>query len=143
MTRPESLFLRAAHGAVALTGLAWAWMILFAPDTDPYSAVRHPWQPSMQSAHLLAAPLLILAVGLIWKSHAWSRIRSGFRSRRRSGLLLALLFLPMAASGYLLEVSVEESWRLAWRWIHLATSLLWIGAWVLHRWPRRTEPKAA
>lgn len=136
MTRGESRLLRAAHWAVALTGLAWAWMMFFAEPADPYSVVNHPWQPRMQAAHILVAPILILAVGLIWKPHVWSHIRTGLRSRRKTGILLALLFLPMAASGYLLQVAVEESRRAIWSWTHLAASVVWIGVWVMHRWAR-------
>lgn len=142
MTRGESTLLRLAHWAVALSGLVWAWMIYFAVSSDPYAAVNHPWQPRVHAAHVLAAPALILAVGLIWRAHAWARIRSGFRSRRATGIGLALLFLPMAASGYLLEVTVEESARAAWSWIHLAASLAWVGCWILHRRARRETATA-
>lgn len=138
MSRGESLFLRGAQAAAALTGLAWFWMANFAESEDPYSVVNHPWQPDVAAAHLLAAPALILAVGLIWRSHAWTRIRSGFRARRRSGIFLALIFLPMAASGYLLQVSVAETARGVWQWIHVAASLIWLAAWIVHRWP---EPR--
>lgn len=136
MTRGESRLLRAAHWTVALTGLAWAWMIYFAEPADPYSAVNHPWQPTMQASHILAAPVLILAVGLIWKPHVWSHFRAGMRSRRKTGILLALLFLPMAASGYLLQVAVEESSRAIWSGTHLAASVVWVGVWLMHRWAR-------
>lgn len=143
MTRGEAIFLRAAHAAAALSGVAWFWMATFAESDDPYAVVQHPWQPGMQAAHLLAAPALILAVGLIWKTHTWSRIRSGFTARRRSGLALSLLFLPMALSGYLLQVAVDESARRAWQWSHVAASLVWLGAWIVHRWPRpRARVKA-
>jgi hypothetical protein len=135
--RFESRLLRAAQFGVAATGLAWGWMLWFAEPDDPYSTAGHPWQPQMHAAHVLLAPALILAIGLIWREHAWARLRSGFRPRRRSGAALALLFLPMAASGYLLQVAVAERARELWTWVHVAASLLWIGAWIAHRWPRR------
>ena len=144
MSRGEAWFPRGAQAAAALSGLAWFWMAFFAESEDPYSAVNHPWQPQVAAAHLLAAPALILAVGLIWKAHAWARIRSGFAARRRSGIALSLTFVPMALSGYLLQVSVDESARSLWSWLHVAASLLWFGAWVIHRWPRpRARVKAA
>ncbi len=137
MTRGESRFLRAMHGAVAITGLLWAWMLWGLSPADPYAVVNHPWQPSVHAAHVLAAPALVLAIGLIWRNHAWARIRSHFRPRRRSGVTLAILFLPMAASGYLLQTAVSERLRTLWLALHLASSALWLAAWIVHRWPRR------
>lgn len=115
------------------TGLVYAWMVYLAEPADPYSVVRHPWQPTFQHLHVLAAPLLVFAAGLIWRRHVWNGWRSGIRSRRRSGLSLALSLAPMAASGYLLQVTVEESWRNVWSWIHLATSILWILTYLVHQ----------
>lgn len=143
MTRTESRLLRAAHWVMAITGIAWTWMIFFAEDADPYSAVQHPWLPGVRSAHVLAAPALILAVGMIWRTHAWSRIRAGFPQRRATGILLGMAFLPMALSGYCLQIAVDESARAAWSWIHLAASGAWIGVWLLHRRNRRGDASRA
>lgn len=142
MTRPESLLLRCAHAVLASSGLAWFWMTQFAASDDPYSPVGHPAQPLMQAAHLLAAPAFLLAIGLIWKSHAWSRIRSGHRPRRRSGLALAILLLPAAASGYFLQVSVEPRARAFWTVAHVASCALWLVAWLAHRLPLRSRATA-
>lgn len=140
MTHREATFLRIAHGLLAASGLAWFGMQQFGGGSDPYSPVGHPAQPWMQAAHLLAAPAFLLAVGLIWKSHAWARIRSGHRARRASGLTLAILLLPAAASGYLLQVSVEPNTRAIWTFVHLVSCGLWLLAWVAHRLPRRAVP---
>lgn len=137
MSPSESRLLRAAHWAVAVTGIALVWMIFFAEADDPYSAVNHPWQPSVRSAHILAAPVLIFAVGMIWRPHAWSRIRAGFPHRRATGICLGLIFLPMAMSGYFLQIAVAETARSIWSWIHLAASGAWIVVWLLHRRTRR------
>ncbi len=42
-------------------------------------------------------------------------------------------FLPMAASGYLLQVAVDPEWRRRWIVIHIVSSLLWVGALVVHQ----------
>ncbi|MDA1259607.1 MAG: hypothetical protein O3A20_03195 [Planctomycetota bacterium] len=133
MTRGESWFLRSAHALAAVSGLIWAWMIFFPSSEDPYSPLPHPRLPQVHAIHVLAGAALLFAVGLIWRSHAWSRLRSGFRPRRRSGATLALLFLPMAASGTLLQVTVHETWRTVWSWLHLVVSAVWLAAWLVHR----------
>ena len=132
MSRAEAWFLQIANLAVAGTGLLYAWMLWLAEPADPYAVVNHPWQPQTQAAHVLAAPLLVLAVGMMWRRHAWARIRSGHAPRRSTGLLLAASFWPMAASGWLHQVAVEEAWRNAWSWIHLVTSALWTAAFLTH-----------
>lgn len=115
------------------TGLVYAWMVYLAEPSDPYAVVRHPWQPVVQHLHILAAPLLVFVAGQIWRRHVWASWRLGIRSRRRSGVSLALSLVPMIASGYLIQVTVEESWRSIWSWVHLATSLLWIFGYLVHQ----------
>ncbi len=137
MSRGAFLLLRLAHLLLATSGLAWAWMLWLSPAEDPYSRLPHPGEAYAQAAHLLAAPAFLLAIGLIWPQHAWSRIRAGFRPRRRSGLMLAWLLLPAAVSGYLLQVSSEPDTRAFWSVLHASASAAWLAAWLLHRAPRR------
>jgi hypothetical protein len=108
---------------------------------DPYALASHPLEPQAQHAHIVLAPLLVFACGLIWQAHVWPRVRSGYAPRRSSGLALAALCAPMIASGYLLQVAESDAWRSAWLWVHLATSGLWIAAYALHLSSRR--PAAA
>lgn len=137
MTRGEARFSHLATIAVGATGLVYGWMRYFAEPEDPFAVVNHPAQPFFLHAHIVLAPLLVLAVGLIWRLHVWERVRSGFRARRRSGLGLAAVVFPMIASGYLLQVSESEGWRTAWIVVHVATSLFWIAVYVWHQSSRR------
>lgn len=82
---------------------------------------------------MLVAPLLVFAVGLIWRAHVARHLQEGRRHRRRSGLLMYGLFVPMVLSGYALQVSVDERWRLGWVWIHGTTGSLWLLGFVAHR----------
>ena len=43
-----------------------------------------------------------------------------------------LLFVPMVASGYLLQTTVTEGWRTTWIVVHLASSTLWIVTTIAH-----------
>jgi hypothetical protein len=137
VTRAETWLLHASNLAVGGTGLVYAWMRYLARPADEFAVVNHPWQPAVQHLHVLVAPLLVFALGLVWTEHVWRRVRTGFRARRRTGLALLGLFAPMALSGYLLQISVEEGWRTAWIWIHVATSLLWIGSYLVHQLSKR------
>ena len=138
MTRLEALFVHLANLLVGGTGLAYAWYRYFAAPIDELSAV-HPGQPVAQHLHVLAAPLLVFAVGLLWRTHVWLGIRLGSGAHRRSGILLAALAAPMIASGYLLQIAVEPGWRTAWIGIHVAASLLWIAGTLAHQLSRRPQ----
>ena len=133
MTRPTAWFQHLANLLVAGTGIGWAWTIWFVEPEDPFAIVNHPWQPALQTWHIVTAPLLVFGLGLLWRNHVWARVRSGFKARRPTGLILFALAFPMIVSGYLLQVAVDETWRDAWMWTHLVTSSLWVVVYLIHQ----------
>jgi hypothetical protein len=144
MTRFEAWLVHLANLLVGGTGLAYAWLRYFATPVDELSLV-HPWQGTAQHAHVLAAPLLVFALGVIWRSHVWAGFRLGSPARRRSGVTMLALAAPMIASGYLLQVAVEPGWRQAWIAVHVAASVLWLVGTLAHQLtprPRSAEPRA-
>jgi len=137
MSRWEAWCVHLANLLVGGSGLIYAWLRYLAAPADPLALV-HPWQPAAQHAHLLTAPLLVFAVGLLWRGHVWLGFRLGTPARRRSGTALLALAAPMIASGYLLQVAVEPDWRRGWLAIHLVASGLWIAGTIAHQLgPRR------
>lgn len=131
MSRFEAWAIHLSTLLVGGTGLVYAWLRYVATPADPY-AVAHPLQPAAQHLHLLAAPLLVFAAGLIWREHVWAHFQRGVRARRRSGLGLLLTLVPMVASGYLLQAAVEPAWRSVWVGVHLGASGLWLAAYLGH-----------
>lgn len=146
MTRGEAWSVHISNLLVGGTGLVYAWMLYVTEPSDPFSVVNHPWQPAVQHLHVLAAPLLVFAAGLIWRDHIWKHFKKG-NSRRRSGLGLLLTLVPMVASGYLIQTAVDPTWRKIWVGVHLVTAVLWAGAYVGHyvvgRKKARAKRKAA
>lgn len=139
MTRGEAWLLHASATLVGASGLVYGWMRYFTEPRDPFAIVNHPLQPTLQHAHILVAPLAVFGCGMIWRNHVWGRYRSGFEPRRRSGVWLALFLLPMIVSGYLLQVSSEERWRLVWIWTHGVTSCLWLAGYLVHQFCGRSD----
>jgi hypothetical protein len=137
LTRSQARFQHLANLLVGVTGIVYAWMRYVSVPADPYAVVNHPLQPFFQHSHVLSAPLLIFACGWIWSDHVWQRVRTRFRVRRPTGLALFCLFVPMGASGYLLQTSSSPLWRTVWIWAHVATSLMWIAAYLAHQLSRR------
>lgn len=116
---------------VAATGIVYGALRYFVRPADPFAMV-HPAQPLWQHLHILTAPVLVFAVGLIWSAHALGSLRKGVLARRSSGLSLVAALLPMVLSGYFLQVSVGETWRKVWVVLHLAASLVWIAGLTAH-----------
>lgn len=132
MSRFEAWAVHVSSLLVAGTGLLYGFLRYFAESDDPYSIVNHPWQPLFQHLHILLAPLLVFAAGFIWREHVWKHWRQGVRGRRRSGVSMMLTVVPMVVSGYLIQTAVDPGWRTAWVVVHVATSLLWVGAYGGH-----------
>ena len=126
------------------TGLVYAWFRYLAGPPEGF-AVTHPWEPSTQHLHVLAAPLLVFAVGLLWRAHVIASWKRNGASRRRSGVVIALASFPMIASGYFLQIAVDAGWRRAWGVLHTGGSLVWLASSLIHLLARRSlgAPAAA
>jgi hypothetical protein len=132
MSRAQAWTLHLALLLVGGTGLVYAWMRYLCTPQDELALVNHPLQPIFQHAHLWSAPLLVFALGLVWSTHVWPRVRGAFPTRRRSGLVLFALALPLVFSGVWVQVAEVEVAR---RWSslgHTALGLVFTGAYVLH-----------
>lgn len=136
MNRAEAWLLHVANLLVGGTGIVYAVLRYLVERPDPFSAI-HPAQPPIQHAHVWTAPLLVFAVGAVWRAHAWACTRLGVRSRHRTGVALMLGVAPMAFSGYFLQTAVDPSWRKLWIVVHVATSLLWLASYLGHQLLRR------
>jgi hypothetical protein len=132
MSRGESRFLNTANLLVGGTGLVYAIMRYGMEPADEWAVVHHPWQPQVQHLHVLAAPLLVFACGLIWKRHVLANLRREGRAGAGSGPGLLLTFLPMVLSGYLIQTTPGEDWRQVWIVTHLVASGAWIVAFAGH-----------
>jgi hypothetical protein len=142
VNRGAARFVHASVLATAGTGAVYAWMRWWLQPVDEFAVVNHPWQPTVQHLHVLAAPLLVFAVGLLWSAHALPRLREGNPARRRTGLLLVLLVWPMVLTGVLVQVVADERWRAIAGYAHGVASALWTAGYGGHalvavvRWAR-------
>lgn len=124
--------LHLANFAVGLSGLVYAYFIYLVPPFDEFSNVSSPWQPLLHELHILTAPLLIFAVGMIWVTHAWAKVKSGNPARRCTGLFLLASAWPMIASGVIIQVVTEPVATRFWKQAHLWISVLWLVGYALH-----------
>jgi hypothetical protein len=135
VSRLEAWLMHTATLLVGGTGLIYAWMRYLVHPVDPFAVVNHPLQPFVQHLHVLVAPLLVFAAGMVWHRHAWSHWRQGVEHRRRSGGSLLFTLVPMVVSGYLIQTAVDSGWRRIWVIVHLAASGLWLAGYLAHQVP--------
>lgn len=141
MSRFEAWLLHLSTLLVGGSGLVYAWMLYLLAPVDPYAVIHHPLQPAFLHLHVLSAPLLVFAAGLVWRRHVLVQLKAG-ASRRPSGLGLVASLAPMVVSGYLVQTAVDEPWRRAWVVVHLISSGLWLLAYGVHALRRAAAVRA-
>jgi hypothetical protein len=141
MSAFERWLLHAATGLTAATGFLYFGMKYLLTPADPFSAVNHPWQPHVLALHVLAAPLLVFALGLIMREHIVGRfLEARPQQGRASGAATILVAFPMIVSGYLIQVVTDPIMRRVLMVIHVASGALfalWFGVHLLFAGTRR------
>ena len=136
MSRTTAWILHAAVTVMAMTGGWLIWIVYFAADPAETElemlAVQSPWQPWLVVVHVVAAPVLVFFVGLIWFSHVWGRIKLGLEGRRAGGQVLAWVFVPLVLTGYLFQVVEAETGRRALGWAHAAAGVVFAVTYLVH-----------
>lgn len=124
-----------------VTGLVYLWMKYGMETADPWSVVNHPWQPLVLKAHIVVAPLLVFAIGLITMRHVWRHFQAGMRLGRRTGIMTALMAAPMIVTGYLIQAITHAGWLRAMIWAHVLTGLVYAAGLAVHQWLVQRRPR--
>lgn len=132
MTRFQKWLLWGSTVATALTGAVYWWMEHMLEPVSEWAVVNHPLQPWVLKAHIVVAPFLVFAVGVIAVDHIWKHWRSGVRIGRRSGLTTMWVVAPMVLSGYLIQAVTAESWLTVLVWTHLVTGVAYTAGVAVH-----------
>ncbi len=133
MTRSEHILLIGSSVLTALTGTVYGIMKYLLVASDPYAVINHPWQPLFLKLHIVTAPLMVFAVGVVFRRHVIDRWRSGSPRGRRSGAIITGLFTPMVLSGYLIQVVTSGALLEGLVWSHLITAGAFLAGLGLHR----------
>jgi hypothetical protein len=139
MKRWELILLHLSALAVALSGIAYGVMKYFLAGSDPDSPLGHPWQPGALKAHVVAAPFLVFALGIVARGHALLKWRSGETTGKRSGLVLVAFVAPLVLSGYAVQVFTGELVRKGTGWGHSAAGGVFTLAYLVHLLKRGTS----
>lgn len=127
---------------VGLSGVAYGVLKYFVPGTDPDSRAGHPWQLPMLKVHVLAAPLLIFGLGLVFSGHALKRLQAGEDPGRASGAGLLALAAPLVLTGPLIQVLTGDAARRWTGWIHAGLGAVYVLAYAAHLLKKNPPPQA-
>src|SRR4029079_18120231 len=130
----------AGWALVAASGLVYGVLKYFVAGSDPDSRLATPWQPSVLAVHLLAAPVAVFGLGLLFRKHALARWLTGEWLGRRTGGLMLRLAIPLVLTGYAVTVLTGETARRWTGWIHAAIGVFFAAGYALT--PRGSTPPA-
>jgi len=131
--------------ATGLTGLGFMWTKYFVHAPDQWAVVNHPLEPWFLKLHIVAAPAFVFAIGLVAARHIIPHLRRREPSGRRSGLIMLWTLLPMALTGYLIQVVSIPGWMLPLAAVHIVTGCVFLVGIAGHRFRSKrnalpTEP---
>lgn len=120
------------HVIVAATGFIYLYMKYAMTTDDPFAVINHPWQPTMLSLHVVAAPFFVAFFGMLFRSHSFGKLRSRSPANRRTGWTSLLSFSAMALSGYLIQVVSTPALIRFFIWTHVVTGTVFVVGYCVH-----------
>ena len=141
MSPLERWSLHLAALITAGTGLMDGLLRWFGVRAGEFGPEPHPWLPAAQHLHVLAAPLLVFALGVMVKGHVQARLKKG-REGRRTGLSAAFLIAPMVMTGYGVQVMTDPAGRTILAWAHGLSAGFFLMAYLGHLFIRVKQPEA-
>jgi hypothetical protein len=128
---------------VALSGVVYGVLKYFVTSPDPDSRLGHPWQPAVLAVHVLTAPVAVFGLGLLFRRHALARLSSGEPERRPTGTVMTLLAIPLALSGYVLQILTGDAAKRWTGWGHAVLGLVYAVGYAMHPLASRLPDDAA
>ena len=116
-----------------LTGAVYGWMKYVLEPMDEWAVINHPLQPLVLKLHIVVAPAMVFAVGMVALSHIWPLWRSGLPRGRTTGVWTASIFGPLVLSGSLIQAVTAPVWLTVVIWIHVTLGILCTGLFLGHR----------
>lgn len=117
----------------ALTGGVYAYMKHLMEPLNEWAVINHPLQPWVLKAHILVAPVMVFAVGLVTMSHIWPLLKSGLPKGRQTGIWTAATFGPLVFTGYLIQAVTIPVLLAVVSWTHLGLGAVVTAALLGHR----------
>jgi hypothetical protein len=128
----QKWLLLGSSGLTGVTGVVYWWMENMLEPVNEWAVINHPLQPWVLKTHIIVAPVLVFAVGLVTVEHIWRHYRRPDLPGRRSGLTAMWVLAPMVLTGYLIQAVTHAGWLSALVWAHLVTGVLYMAGLGVH-----------
>ena len=132
MTRFQRGLLYGSTFVAAVSGVTYFVMKRFMTPVDPWAVINHPLEPWALKLHILTAPVMLFAVGLITTQHIWRSMRSNLPTGRQSGLIAVGTFTPLVATGYLIQTFTSPTTLTILGWSHLMLGVACAASLLVH-----------
>lgn len=117
---------------MAITGVGTWVLKTFFTGIDLFGPTQHPWLTYFKGAHLIFAPILLMAFGMIFEKHILKYLHLKNSKKRASGLSSLVTITLLVLSGQSLLVISEQN-LLEWIGvIHLVAGILFLSAFLVH-----------
>jgi hypothetical protein len=133
MNRFEKWTLWTSLALTAITGVGLLWTKYFMHTDDPWAVINHPLQPWLLKAHIVAAPALIFALGLISSKHIWQHFKAPIPVGRKTGIVTVLMAGMMILTGYLVQIVTQVVSLKVLAISHIALGLVFLAGFVAHQ----------
>ena len=133
MNRFEKWMLWTSFALTAITGVGLLWTKYFMHTTDPWAVINHPLQPWLLKAHIVAAPALIFALGLISAKHIWQHFKARIPVGRKTGIVTVLMAGMMILTGYLVQIVTQVVSLKVLAISHIALGFVFLAGFVAHQ----------
>lgn len=133
MNRFEKWTLWISFALTAITGVGLLWTKYFMHTDDPWAVINHPLQPWLLKAHIVAAPALVFALGLIGSKHIWKHFKARVAVGRRTGIVTVLMAGLMIVTGYFIQIVTQVVSLKVLAISHIALGFVFLVGFVAHQ----------
>jgi hypothetical protein len=106
-----------------------------------YGLRPHEWQGFTQGLHIVISPLMVFSLGSLWWQHIL-KMKENSKMKRRSGLSMLYLSIPMILTGYFIQVFYQPTLKEVFIWGHVLLSIVWTLLYVIHHFLGRRRSVA-
>lgn len=135
----ERWSLRVGFTLATLTGVVYGLLRYLGKVNGEFGPEPSHWEPFWQHAHVLAAPVLLFALGSAARGHVTGMLHRGVQRGRRTGLMLAVIGAPLVLGGYAVQVVTQLGVRNALGWTHAGVGALFAVLYGVH-WAKPRRP---
>ncbi|MBD66312.1 MAG: hypothetical protein CME62_13965 [Halobacteriovoraceae bacterium] len=139
MTKAERKYFLLLSFTIFIQGLIYFIFKEFFQIETTFGPRPHALTSSLLHIHILIVPLMVFALGYLFKVHILEKLKR--KKRRKSGITGLILFLLMILSGYLLQMGLELQTTRVIAIFHITVSVLWFGQLLWHSRKARSLQK--